>query len=187
MTSTIEIRPLGPDNMADAQSSDASLVIDAELVLDAKEGVISYEVRPLPATRKTYARSEARELESFIGDPDKSFFLAYVDGKVAGHASVSVNWNKLALIDHVEVDANFRKRGVGRALIAQAIAWAREKGLPGLMLETQNNNVAACKLYEACGFTLGGFDRYLYQGEMPGTREIALFWYLMLPRDQVTV
>jgi streptothricin acetyltransferase len=51
------------------------------------------------------------------------------------------------------------------------------------MLETQNNNVGACKLYEACGFTLGGFDRYLYRGEMPDTREIALFWYLMLAND----
>lgn len=53
MTSSIEIRPLGPDNMADARSLDASFVIDAELVLDAKGGVISYEVRPLPPTRKT--------------------------------------------------------------------------------------------------------------------------------------
>ena len=161
--------------------------IESELVLEAKEGVISYDVRPLPAARKSYVHSEARELQSFIDDPGKSFFLAYIDGKVAGHASVSVNWNKLALIDQVQVDANFRKRGVGRALIAQAIAWAGEKGLPGLMLETQNNNVAACKLYEAMGFTLGGFDRFLYRGEMPGTREVALFWYLMLPRDQVAV
>jgi len=44
------------------------------------------------------------------------------------------------------------------------------------MLETQSNNVAACKLYERLGFTLGGFDRFLYRGEMPETREIALFW-----------
>jgi GNAT superfamily N-acetyltransferase len=183
MTSTIEIRPLGPDNMADAESCDASFVIDSEVVLDAKDGAISYEVRPLPAWRKRYAHSDAHELRSFIGNTDKSFFLAYIDGKVAGHASIAVNWNKLALIDHVEVDAHFRKRVVRRALIAHAIAWAKEKRLPGIMLETQNNNVAACKLYEACGFTLGGFDRYLYQGEMPGTREIALFWYLMLARD----
>ena len=166
--------------MADAKSCDASFVIDSELVLGAKDGVITYEVRPLPAWRKSYAHSGERELQGFIGDPDKSFFLAYIDGKVAGHASVSVNWNRLALIDHVEVDSHFRKRGVGTALVAHAVGWARQKRLLGLMLETQNNNVAACRLYEACGFTLGGFDRFLYQGEMPGTREIALFWYLML-------
>lgn len=180
MADKIEIRPLRPDNMADVKSGDASFMIDSELALEAKDGVISYRVRPVPPWRKSYLHTEMSEVEGFIGNPDKSFYLAYIAGEVAGHASVSVHWNKYAWLDHVEVDARFRKQGVGRALVAHAIAWAKEKRLPGVMLETQNNNVAACKLYEAMGFTLGGFDRFLYQGEMPGTAEIALFWYLML-------
>ena len=52
-------------------------------------------------------------------------------------------------------------------------------GLPGIMLETQNNNVAACRFYESCGFHLGGFDRELYRGITPDTDETALFWYLI--------
>jgi streptothricin acetyltransferase len=63
--------------------------------------------------------------------------------------------------------------------VAQAVAWARGRGLTGIMLETQNINVAACRLYERCGFVLGGFDACLYRGVMLGTREIALFWYLL--------
>jgi streptothricin acetyltransferase len=59
------------------------------------------------------------------------------------------------------------------------VAWARDRQLAGVMLETQNNNVAACRLYESCGFQLGGFDRCLYQGLHPGTHEIALYWYLL--------
>jgi streptothricin acetyltransferase len=51
------------------------------------------------------------------------------------------------------------------------------QGLPGVRLETQSNNVAACRFYERQGFVLKGFDADLYRGEMPGTREIALFWY----------
>jgi RimJ/RimL family protein N-acetyltransferase len=39
--------------------------------------------------------------------------------------------------------------------------------------------VAACRLYESCGFQLAGFDRCLYQGRHPGTAEIALYWYLV--------
>jgi ribosomal protein S18 acetylase RimI-like enzyme len=57
--------------------------------------------------------------------------------------------------------------------------WARDKGCPGMMLETQNNNVAACRFYESCGFELGGFDAYLYKGLNRTTDEIALYWYLM--------
>jgi ribosomal protein S18 acetylase RimI-like enzyme len=77
------------------------------------------------------------------------------------------------------VDPPFRHRGVGRRLIAQAVAWARGRGLTSVMLETQNINVAACRLYASCGFVLGGFDACLYRGVMPGAREIALFWYLL--------
>jgi len=49
------------------------------------------------------------------------------------------------------------------------LAWIRA--------ETQNNNLPACKLYESCGFHLGGFDRDLYRGLDGGTSEVALFWY----------
>jgi streptothricin acetyltransferase len=76
------------------------------------------------------------------------------------------------------VGANFRRQGIGRRLIEQAIDWAKARGLPGLMLETQNNNVAGCHLYEACGFHLGGFDQDLYRAIDPNTTEIALYWYL---------
>ena len=57
--------------------------------------------------------------------------------------------------------------------------WARTQQLAGVMLETQNNNVAACRLYESGGFQLVGFDRCLYRGLHPGTDEIALYWYLV--------
>ena len=59
----------------------------------------------------------------------------------------------------------------------RAVAWAIERGLPGIRLETQDNNVPACRFYEAYGFHLGGFDCDLYRGLDGETKEIALFWY----------
>ena len=56
---------------------------------------------------------------------------------------------------------------------------AKEKGFPGLMLETQDNNVAACRLYARCGFELRGFDTHLYKALDPSSDEIALYWYLI--------
>ena len=57
--------------------------------------------------------------------------------------------------------------------------WSQEKKLKGIMLETQNTNVGACKFFEKCDFVLGGFDKYLYQGLQKGTEEIALYWYYL--------
>ena len=55
--------------------------------------------------------------------------------------------------------------------------WARKKNLPGMMLETQNNNLGACRLYERCGYVMGGIDQLRYRGIDPQTREVAIFWY----------
>lgn len=177
---TLVFRALGRDDLAEVLTLDGTFTVEAELLPSASAGEISYEIKPVPAYQKRYADNEEDELADFIDAPDKMFLLAHVDGKLAGHISVAVHWSRYAFIDHLAVDARARRHGVGRALIEQAVGWARERRLPGVMLETQNNNVAACKLYESLGFTLGGFDRLLYRGEMPDTREIALFWYLPL-------
>jgi dTDP-4-amino-4,6-dideoxy-D-galactose acyltransferase len=47
-----------------------------------------------------------------------------------------------------------RGRGIGRALVAAAAGWCREHDLVSLDVGTQLSNVAAARLYEACGFRL---------------------------------
>ncbi|MGD2076892.1 MAG: GNAT family N-acetyltransferase, partial [Chloroflexota bacterium] len=59
----------------------------------------------------------------------------------------------------------------------QAKQWARQKQFPGIMLETQNNNVQACRFYESCGFQIGGFDNMLYRGLDSSTDEVAIYYY----------
>jgi ribosomal protein S18 acetylase RimI-like enzyme len=88
-------------------------------------------------------------------------------------------WNAYAYIEDLVGDVRHRRRGVGRALLERAVQWAQGHAFPGVMLESQHNNPAACRLYARCGFTLGGFDRLLYRGLDPDTHEIALYWYLV--------
>jgi len=47
------------------------------------------------------------------------------------------------------------------------------------VLETQNNNLAACRLYESYGFVVGGVDYLRYRAIDPATEEAAIFWYLL--------
>ncbi len=49
----------------------------------------------------------------------------------------------------------------------------KHKNLHGLMLETQDNNLIACKFYHNCGFKIGSVDTMLY-----ANFEKAVFWYL---------
>ena len=175
----ITIREINKEAIPHVNQCDSSFTVDSKLALSADNGRISYMVLDIPPYGKQYQPEEA-DYHEYVSNPDKTIFLAYVDNEPAGQIRIRKNWNGFAYIDDFAVDAQHRRRGIGRALMQRAMEWARDKGLPGIMLETQNNNVAACRLYESFGFELGGFDAYLYKGLNPATDETALYWYLML-------
>jgi ribosomal protein S18 acetylase RimI-like enzyme len=170
------IRPLTLSNLSDAGQCDGAFWVDSRLVLSAEDGRVQYTVVSTPPYEKRYP-VEPIDYAAYVGQPDKAVFLAYVNGQVAGQIRLCRWWNGFGYVDDIVVDRTVRRHGVGAALMEQAKQWGLDKGLPGLRLETQDNNVAACRLYARCGFELAGFDRRLYHSLHPGTGEVALFWY----------
>lgn len=176
---TITIHEIDKTNVQHFGQCDSSFTANSKLILNAEDGKIGYSVVDVPPYTKQYYDTDQVDLSDYISNPNKIIFLAYMNAELAGQIRVVKYWNGYAYIDNFAVDTKHRRQGVGRKLVEQAIEWAKSKGLPGLMLETQNNNVAACKLYERCGFELRGFDTNLYKGVNPSTDEIALYWYLI--------
>ena len=111
----------------------------------------------------------------YIGSPDRIVYLAYDGETCVGQIILRRDWNGYALIEDIAVARAARGRGVGSALMHAAEAWARQAGLRGLALETQDTNVWACRFYRKQGFRLGGVNTELYRAL--GSKEIALFWY----------
>lgn len=176
---SLRIRRATPANAADAEVLELAFEVDSRLLLSATPAGISYEVIPVQPYIKRYPADGARIPDGYCDREDSAAFLAYEGGRAAGMILLSTGWNGLAVIDDLAICATFRRRGIGAALIAQAKAWAQAQGLPGIMLETQDNNVAACRLYERCGFELKGFDRGLYAAQDGVAGEAALFWYFI--------
>ncbi len=174
----ITIQQLDDQNCVNVNRCDGAFTVDSRLVLHAENDVLRYTVVSMPPYQKRYPAEEL-DYVTYLHQPDRGIFFACVDERLTGQIIVRKNWNHYAYIEDIVVDAGFRRQGVGRALLQHAVAWARARQLAGVMLETQNNNVAACRLYETCGFQLAGFDRCLYKGLHPGTDEIALYWYLL--------
>jgi streptothricin acetyltransferase len=173
----LEIREVSRDNLDDVETCDGAFTVDAKLIVIAEDNAINYTIVGVTPYQKKYP-PETVGYDSYVNARDQVIFLAYMNRAVAGHIRLRRNWNQFAYVEDLVVDVCHRKRGIGRALIEKAAQWAKEKHLSGVMLETQNNNVAACLFYQRCGFTLGGFDRLLYRGQDPYTDEVALFWYL---------
>lgn len=174
----IMIREVDHSSVQHVKTYGSSFEVRAKLRLSAEDGKIRYTIVAVPPYIKQY-EPERVEPDSYVDNPDRIIFFADVDGELAGQIRVLKNWNGYAYIDDIAVEPKYRGRGVGRALMEHAIGWAKARGFPGMMLETQDNNVPGCRLYANCGFELRGFDTHLYKAHDPDTDEIALYWYLM--------
>ncbi|OWJ57619.1 GNAT family N-acetyltransferase [Inquilinus limosus] len=163
---------------ADIVDCDFSFDIRSELVAPYRDPV--GDARPVEPYRKAYAFDADDFAE--IG-ADRLLAVAREGGRLRGYILVSESWNGYASVDDLAVDRAARGSGLGARLMDRAVQWARERDLPGIRLETQSNNVAACRFYRRYGFVLGGYDEHQYR-TFPALRaEVALFWYLMFPTD----
>jgi GNAT superfamily N-acetyltransferase len=84
-------------------------------------------------------------------------FLARVDGEAAGICLIAICPASLALgefwlIRDLFVDPRRRRTGVARALLDAVRAAAEQRGALRLTLQTEDDNVAALRLYERYGF-----------------------------------
>ena len=130
-----------------------------------------------------YRKAYTFVAEDFQFAPDETkriLLVASENDLVCGYLLASRSWNNYAQIDDFAVDSVARRKGIGRLLMDEVVHWAHRQNLPGLRLETQSNNVAACRFYYRYGFRLGGFDTRLYTALESARHEIALFWYLFL-------
>jgi ribosomal protein S18 acetylase RimI-like enzyme len=85
----------------------------------------------------------------------------------------------LALIE-LRVDYEFRRQGLGSALLYQVITHARETGARAVTARTLTNNLPAARFLAKAGFDLGGVDTHFGSNHDLVKEAVALFWYAAL-------
>ena len=172
------IRQMDAQSLHQVDQFRRNSIVHSHLILHVQENRISYSIVPVEPYEKIL-NVDPEDYTTFIDNPQKVIFFADVDGKPVGQIKMVPWWNKFAYVEELSVDTEFRGKGLGRALLTRAIDWAKRQGFPGVTLETQDNNVPACMLYEKSGFVLTGFDLYAYRNFPESRDEIALYWYLI--------
>jgi ribosomal protein S18 acetylase RimI-like enzyme len=95
-------------------------------------------------------------------------------GSVRGFAAVEHEpWHQRLVLWFLYIAPEFRRQGVGRALLEQVEAYGRELRASHVWLETSNVNVPGVRAYERLGYALCGADARYYGAYMPG--ETALY------------
>jgi GNAT superfamily N-acetyltransferase len=131
----VELRPVGRSDLADALRL----------------------VRGLYGLEETDPELHRAAFDALVNDPDATPFLAFTAGEAVGyighrlrrrlnHATFE-GW-----VSDLVVAERHRGRGIGRALLAAAIAEWRLRGGHQVMLEVGYDRTAARGLYEASGF-----------------------------------
>jgi GNAT superfamily N-acetyltransferase len=96
------------------------------------------------------------ELERRYTGPAGAFWVARLAGEVVGSVGVERLPDGRAELHRLYLDATFRGRGVGRALVDTVLAWCREAGIGHLILWSDTRFDRAHRLYEGMGFTKTG-------------------------------
>ncbi|MGB2953864.1 MAG: GNAT family N-acetyltransferase [Gaiellaceae bacterium] len=120
----------------------------------------------LTATTWRSVADERRYLRAVRRSPHAAVFVAEAPEGIVARLSIARDSHPAST--HVAdlglmVAAGHRRRGIGRALLDEAVAWAREAGVRKLELHVFPHNEPAIALYEQFGFVREGFRRRHYR------------------------
>ena len=140
----ITIRKKDPEESPQTKSFSRKSAVTSRLVLAIENEKLMYTIVPV----EPYERDvHAEDTEYGFDDSGPTIFFAEAEGKLAGRIKMLKWWNRFAYVEDLVVNPEYRGMRIGRALLERGIQWAREHGFPGVMLETQDDNVPACMLY----------------------------------------
>jgi len=111
----------------------------------------------------SYSRGE---LAAFIRHPSAATWIAEEGQEIVGFLIANRGEMGAAHIVTIDVVEGRRRSGIGRALMDAAEAWAAQRGVRLIHLETAVSNRGAQAFYEARGYRkLERIERYYANGE----------------------
>lgn len=81
------------------------------------------------------------------------FLVGLLDGAVAATVMAGYDGHR-GWINYLAVDPDYRRRGLGRALMAEAERLLREAGCPKINLQVRGTNADVIAFYRSLGYTV---------------------------------
>lgn len=133
--------------------------LDRVCALWTELGLHHAQLDPRHALRPGAAAEVRRLLAAELRDPDAAALLCERGGSAEGLCMVRIDRappiRREALraeIGELFVRPEARRRGIGRALVREAVGWARARGVPGVVVRVFRGNVGAHAFWRELGF-----------------------------------
>lgn len=181
MTNEIEIIEISNGNIHDFITQPESFEVFGRIDPTYSNGRWTYiEVLFEERFEKMYDTYDEKAIEQYVLNNDKTAFFIYLNGEAAGRILVEKNWNGYCYIVDIFIKKQFKQKGLGKELLKKSIDWSKQNYLSGVMVETQDINLTACRFYKNLGFEIGGLDKFLYdRRDDTINKEVAVFWYYL--------
>ncbi len=172
----MEIRIIDEFSKEDIRLKNEPFPLCGRMVPTYKDEQWSYEVRRFPESEisetcfpeENYDFDAMKENSVFVG--------AYDAGKCIGLAILQDAMFKYLYLYDLKVCGEYRRQGVGRALLEKAKEVAISRGYRGIYTIGQDSNLNACLFYIKLGFAIGGFDNRVYTGtSLEGSGDILFY------------
>ena len=191
----MQIRPAKASDLAMIEEIDGTVESSRYLHLDAAAGegmALTWRLEERPARTKLIEPNRlsdetAFSLKQILSGADEGTVLL-AEHEEAAAALLLARPNPAAgtleLID-LRVDYDFRRQGLGTALVFQLIQQGREQRESGgevraVSAATLSNNLPAAALLVKCGFDLSGVDIRRRSNHDLVKEAVTLFWYAAL-------
>lgn len=100
-------------------------------------------------------------LKSELQNPFSIYIMAKLESKIVGFAGMIDTIDQME-ITNIVVKKDYRKNGIGNILLNRLISLAKENKKSEIILEVNENNISAIKLYEKNGFKKCGLRKRYY-------------------------
>jgi ribosomal-protein-alanine N-acetyltransferase len=114
--------------------------------------------------RKSSGRLDPAQLREELARPWARLWVARAKHGGPNAVAFLLAWHvadELHILD-VATHPELRRRGYGRALMQQSLAYARENAIRHVLLEVRRSNNPAIRLYRDCGFFAMGIRKNYY-------------------------
>jgi RimJ/RimL family protein N-acetyltransferase len=131
-------------------------------------------------TEVPFDRAERRRLTlAALANPTlEGWFVAETDGRIVGHIGLHLAGYGVVTLGMLVLEGH-RGKGVGTALMAQGVEWARAAGAHKVALEVWPDNEAALALYQRQGFEIEGRLRCHYRRRNGELRDAVVMGLLL--------
>lgn len=185
----MNIRPLTPNDISQLAEIDAT-IDSSEYVHVTRDGEtpnIKFSLEPRPLRERSIQSNRITDDTQFLarqiasGADEGLALVMEHDGQIVGLLLAQTNPTRGVLeIFDLRVDHDFRRQGLGLALMYQAIQFGRDQEMRAIAARTMTDNLPAARMLQKCAFEIGGLDTLYMTNHDLVAESVTLFWYAAL-------